>query len=330
MSVDSAGLHNLSYTIIDVSTVCVQGEATMRVAKMIAMATVMASFASYVHAAKLDDQFRILAEIRTTAVFLCPDVPLTSRSDSTRQESWSEVSTNRLNTLKSKGTAKTLVERRATEGVLQEQLADLLKNNRACRLQVLRLLQRALLPGPDPRIKPNVTIRVAAAQASSSPPKTITKNGPTLRVFLKNNLTNRDIAALAELLPRYNVMLGKSSIEPSVGADTIFVNRDQVTIPEVVAVLRAMQKIGVPIKTVMQTPVGGRRELQVGTVAAIGATYTDQSPLFHDASYLDVEELSRRTGADFWRAATNGYELCLADGGMVSCRLDENARPTLR
>jgi len=228
-------------------------------------------------------------------------------------------------------------------------LAGLIKSNYECRLQVLQILNSKLLGAP-PKVAVNRRIEIVSVPKMPPRPHSVTggSNGtpikievekpkyktisaenvvskPILRVFLKNNMTSRDVVALAKLLPLYDVRLGKSGIDPSKEADTLFVNRDRVKPDEVIEVMRAMSSLGIPIKTIQQMPVGGRREIQVGTVI----DPQSGSQIFGSVDGIDIDSLSRMNGNIFWKAGLNGHPFCPAGiGFVVPCKIDLDARPT--
>jgi hypothetical protein len=283
------------------------------------------------------ENVRALALIRQMTLDICPAID--QRSVSTiqvrerRLESGLGSLVGRLVTLNVGGSQR--YQRVETRGPLQRQLAELIRSNYDCRIRVLEILNRQLL-GPPPQVPVNRRVQVAAVQrpnqsrVSASRPRQTTvapvaaATKPILRVFLKNNMTSRDVVALAKILPNYDIRLGTSAIDPAKEADTLFVNRDRVSPAEVLEIMRAMAELGVPIKTVQQMPVGGRREVQVGTV--IDPNTNDQQ--FRSVDGLDINALSRLTGPAFWRAAVNGHPFCfVAIGFMSPCALNDQARP---
>lgn len=300
-------------------------------------ATTLILGATEVAAGPLDDRARALAEVRATAIALCPDV---DRSSTAQTQTRARRVGAELPSLASRlvgvnSTASSTIT--SSSGVLQADLARAIQQTRECRVRVLEILVTRVLAYPAPTLAVGTTIRATTSGRPATPararaPAPAAKRDPVVRVFLKNNLTKQDLVTLAALLPTYDIRLGRSEVDPSAAADTLFVNRDIVQPKEIVRVVEALSKLGVDVKTIQQTPVGGRREIQVGTV--VDSPDPNPVQVWQDLKPLRAADLVGRTGTDFWRTAANGVAACLStDGGMYvggSCVLDDNARPVLR
>ena len=303
----------------------------------------------------LEDQSRALAEIRRTAITLCPTVDNTSQA--TRAEAKAQVEATLpglLRRLMNIGAnASGSYANSQSRGVLQDQLAALITSTNTCRLEVLRMLQDKMLQDPVPRIvpgtpisprplaRPTITRQLTSKAATSlqnartaenrqptlPSPAPIRQTGPTLKVFFKNNLTGRDMAQLAKLLPTWKVVPGgRSLVDPSAAADALFVNRDVIDRTDVVSALRALSAIGVPIRAVIPSYVGGRREIQVGTI--VNDSPDGQTSSLNENEYLSISKLETLQGSAFWRAAWNEAGFCGSRLNTAGpCTLDENARP---
>jgi hypothetical protein len=319
-------------------------------------------FPAMVHAQDFQQRTLALREIQRTALILCPPVETTQRT--TQAEAKAQVDAvipglfRKLLNLNAGASAA--VKDESSRGVLQRHLASLIVSTNQCRLEVLKTLQATMLGPPIAIVSPGKPI--AAPPAAMSPPpapksgaapssapngrknpagakpsaaaapgrmRTVAKTGPTLRLYFKNNLTAIDMAQLAGLLPTFTVVPGAHTmVNRSASADALFVNRDKVSRDEVLKVLEAFEAIGVPIRSVLQTPVGGRREIQAGTVVVYATDNPqDQEQALTGQPYLSAKRLRGLGELEFWRAAWNDVGMCLADGQLLNCALDANARP---
>jgi|SRR6516225_4475897 len=148
------------------------------------------------------------------------------------------------------------------------------------------------------------------------------KGATIIRVFPKKNLDVLGVIKLRRLLPNYDVRLGASQISRSDLADTLFVDRDKVAPEQVIEVLKTLNEMGVPIKSVQQSTFK-QPEIQVGTIVS-----SDGKQVFAETKPLDISELAKLTGAEFWRAAFNGYVSCSGGiGHAYPCRMSSDARP---
>ena len=75
-------------------------------------------------------------------------------------------------------------------------------------------------------------------------------------------------------------------------------------------------------------PVGGRREIQVGTITTTGDVPEQQ---FRDIKSLPLDKLSSLKGIDFWIAAYNGAQVFCGTtiGYPTPCELSDSGRPVL-
>jgi hypothetical protein len=145
-----------------------------------------------------------------------------------------------------------------------------------------------------------------------------------VRIFPKSNITERSVQVLQAALPSYSIVLGKSAISRTNSADVLFVNRDLVNKTEVMKVATALNKMGVSIKSIQQSSIGGRREIQVGTIAD-GETAIN---VFEDYQPLDLSQLQTLNGAAFWREAFNGRVYCQQGIGYTTeCQMSSDGRP---
>lgn len=323
--------------------------------KWVALAVTCATAGVPAWGQSLQDQTRALAEIRRTAMMFCPTVDNTSQV--TKAEAKAQVEASLP------GLFKRLIDlgvgvsgsyaNTESRGVMQNDLASLIASTNTCRVEVLKTLQDKMLSAPAPRIVPGKPIPVAppakprlnskppvktsisapagnnSAKATEGSSRTVTKrqSGPTLKIFFKNNVTSRDIVQIAKLLPSWKVVPGNGSlVDPSLAADVLLVNRDVVSRDEVIAALQALSLLGVPVKAVIPAQIGGRREIQVGTITE---NFRDeQENALKDNEYLSIERLKELQGSDFWRAAWNEAGYC---GRQLNypdaCTLDKDARP---
>ncbi len=220
------------------------------------------------------------------------------------------------------------VENTKWEGVLQSQIPDSIKATNECRYRLMVAVQNLVFVPPGkiaielkpPRLAPTSTPAVVIVPApTTAPTPAPTYSGrPTVRIFLKDNLTERNLAVLRTVLPGFEVVTGQSVIDKKNPADTLFVNRDKISPAEVVAVARALAQMGVPIKSIQQSTTVTGREIQVGT-------YPNR---FKDKAPLDLATLERLQGASFWIAGFNGLVLCSTGiGGGRPCPADADGRP---
>ncbi len=211
------------------------------------------------------------------------------------------------------------------QGVLQSDIANSIRQTNECRYNVVTSLQKTIFDK-------SVASNNATAPIVSSlppPPKTVpapatqlpSGERPTLRVFLKDNLTERNLAMLRAVLPDFKVVTGRSTIDKRNPADTLFVNRDEVTPAQILEVARALGAMGVSVKSVQQSTTVRGKEIQVGT-------YPNR---FRDKPPLDLDALSQLQGPAFWRAAYNGLVFCSTGVGRGQpCTADADGRPTMR
>ena len=211
------------------------------------------------------------------------------------------------------------------QGVLQSDIANSVKQTNECRYNVVTSLQKIVfdntraperppaLPLPPARPQP-----VPPAPQVTAPPAS---GRATLRVFLKDNLTERNLAVLRTTLPGFDIVTGRSTIDKRNPADILFVNRDQVSPAEVLYVAGALKEMGVPIKSVQQSTTVKGREIQVGT-------YPNR---FRDKKALDLDALARLEGPAFWTAAFNGQVFCSTGIGTGrQCEAGSDGRPVFR
>lgn len=281
--------------------------------------------------APVDDP-RMLSVIRDFAIAICPPVDMDTSNTTHGGKVGAAIDLPGLlkKLLNLKLDVSADYRKESSHGPLREHLAELQKSNYDCRLKSLTSLYATLLPSPAPVVKPNETIQVPQQPKSGTlPAQPIRKintgaNAPVLRVFLKNNVTSRDAVTLASLLPEFAVKIGRSAVDPEYEADTLFVSRDKVTTGQVLKVMKALEDIGVPIKSVQQQSLGNRKEVQVGTMVGDAPGKT----VFWDKSPLVISDLQRRSGSDFWRTAANGIAICSRGIGFGAvCKLDDDGRP---
>jgi hypothetical protein len=220
-------------------------------------------------------------------------------------------------------------ESTTSQGVLAGDLAGVITSANECRVKAFTFLTSILLGGPPPVVPVNQPISrttpVVVSQAPEPNVSPLPKDGPTIRIFPKANLTQREMIALAKLLPTYSIQSGRSNIDAENNADTLYVNRDRVTAGEVISTLSALAQLGVPIKSVQQAPVGGRREMQVGTAL----TPDNGDPVFEAIQPINIEKLSHMGGIEFWKNAYNGGPvMCIRELGWFDvCHMDMSGRP---
>ena len=142
-----------------------------------------------------------------------------------------------------------------------------------------------------------------------------------LKVFPKSNLTLEDILRLRVLLPKFDIRQGRSTLT-KYPADVLFVDRDRVPESAVIDVMTALQKLGVAIKSVQQSPLASHG-IQVGTIVP-----TANRPAFSEATALDVDKLQSLSGGAFWTTAFNGQAWCNTGiGTTVRCAISADGRP---
>lgn len=277
----------------------------------------------------LDQQAQALATIRTYVLAVCPPVEQQSRA---RQATvGAKISADLPGLIKKlvnlnagvSGEYKTAT----SQGVLQQDLAKALEGQASCRVTLSMALIPRLLGTPQPVLTPNRPIAIAHVSppqdrpSGGAPAPAPAKNGVVVRVFLKNNITSRDLVTLARLLPAYEVVLGRSGVDPAYEADTLLVNRDTVSPGDVVTVMEALRRLGVPIRSVQQLPLGGRREIEVGAITSD----TGGRQLTLNLRPLDPQALGALHGPAFWRAAYNGVVQC--PNFTEGCVADADGRP---
>jgi hypothetical protein len=282
---------------------------------------------------KLALQVKIISLSNETATSLCPK-PNETRSK-TDVEGSGEIQIDlpllfkRLIELGGKATGK--FQNTDSRGVLEGDLAGLVKSANDCRVKVFMFLTERLLGGPPPSVPSNQTIAPSipiAGEQSESGASSPLKDGPVIRVFPKANLTQRETVALAKLLPNYSVQTGRSYIDEAEYADTLFVNRNKIHPKEVVATGRALARLGVNIKSIQQAPVGGRREIQVGTT--VGGK--NGGSIVEELAPIDLDRLALLDGDEFWRQSYNGGPVTCFSGLSFFryCNMDQSARPVPR
>jgi hypothetical protein len=225
-------------------------------------------------------------------------------------------------------------ESNTSKGVVQLQLASVLISTNQCRVDVMNkaiaimFAAQPTLP-VDKRVSPDQPLVMAAVNKSPAPstdkfadqhplPKPIkeaTAGGSSiqqlaiLKIFLKNNLTQRDVIALAKLLPQYDVRMGASGLDPLYPADTIFVTRSDRHKEDVLALAAALKQLGVVIKSVQDTDLHKGRLLEVGTYLSEGGQ------TFRNSAALDFVKLASLPDELFWKAAYNRKVMCSGGPG---------------
>jgi hypothetical protein len=159
----------------------------------------------------------------------------------------------------------------------------------------------------------------------STPPPPPPKGAIVLKVFPKRNLSLEDILKLRKLIPNYDIRQGRSGLSgANYSADVLFVNRNTVSEDSVIEVMRALQSLGIEIKSVQQHS-RGPNQIQVGTIVP-----QTNHPAFAKSSPLDVEKLSLLKGDEFWKAAFNGEAWCdTGIGHTTRCTISSDGRPVL-
>jgi hypothetical protein len=210
------------------------------------------------------------------------------------------------------------------QGEMQDDIAGPIKETNECRYRIVTSLQRTVFDIAIP-LPSRAMARPEAASPATPPPAQVTPSKPeggigrpTLQVFLKDNLTERNLTVLKTLLPNFNTVIGRSAIDKRNPADTLFVNRDEITPAQVLEVVRAVGSMGIPIKSVQQSSIFKGREIQIGTIPS----------QFWDTPPLDLDALSHLDGPAFWTAAFNGKVFCNTGVGAGRlCEADPDGRP---
>jgi hypothetical protein len=291
----------------------------------------------------------------------CPEVELRDRRDRAKVDATASLLTRLLSNLQIAGEYEREVKARLPNsddrflGLVQYRTSCLIimSDTGLSTVQRLDMLRREyasifLLSAPPPL--QGVTTAPSAPRASPPPRPTFsgsTPNAPLVeqqlaqspppaqpprgdavivRVFMKSDLREPGVVALRRALPAsFDVRIGNSDVRPDFSADTLFVNRDKVHEHEVIRVIRTLGAQGVHIKSIQQGIMGGRREIQVGTIAS-DVAQTGQE--FANTPPLDPSELAKLQGPDFWRAGFNGYVSCSSGIGRgYSCAMSADARP---
>jgi hypothetical protein len=145
----------------------------------------------------------------------------------------------------------------------------------------------------------------------------------TVILFPKRNLTDDTVEKLEAALPKnYSFRMGKGMVGTGFGADTIFVDRDWVPVRSLVEVMQVLADQGITIRYVQQVVLRGP-EIQIGSVA-IG-----EDQVHAKLRPLNVTQLSKLNGADFWLASMNGEAWC-EEAPLhqpFRCQFSANARP---
>jgi hypothetical protein len=134
-----------------------------------------------------------------------------------------------------------------------------------------------------------------------APPPPPPKGAISLKVFPRKALGSAaQILQLRTLLPEFDILQGRSGMTGTDAPwDVLFVNRDRVSEQAVLEVIRALQEIGVFIKSVQQR-VARPDDIQLGTI----------KHRFSNSEPLNVQQLSSLSGDTFWKAAFNGQAWC--------------------
>jgi hypothetical protein len=274
----------------------------------------------------------VLDAIRLIAEKTCPAVSTSSYS--TTLEANAKLTATLPNLWKALvnlgGELGAKYEKSTSQGVVQVQLAGVLVSTNKCRVDIMNKAMAALfavqpnLPA-DRRISPDQPLLMAdgdkhaplpagksdtqhpllsAPKASDNKASTSYPQLAVLKVFLKNNLSQQDVVALAKLLPQFDVRMGSSQIEPRYPVDTIFVTRNDRHREDVLALAAALKQLGINIKSVQDSDLHSGRLLEVGTYLSNGGQ------TFRDSPALDFNKLAALSDERFWRAAYNGKIMC--------------------
>jgi hypothetical protein len=164
---------------------------------------------------------------------------------------------------------------------------------------------------------PILTSTIGIPAAPMPPPQGAIR----LKLFPKSNLGLENILRLRSALPDFDIRQGSSRLNGTrYAADVMFVMRDKVTQHEVLRVAQTLKDLGIDIKSIQQR-TRGPDEIQVGTIVM-------GSPAFSSRQPLDLLELGRLAGNEFWKAAFNGQAWCdTGVGSTVRCSVSEDGRP---
>jgi hypothetical protein len=276
----------------------------------------------------------ICQEISTIAVNVCAAAEQSGYTETDRVVETANASAGALSALLVNANVSTVrqVDKSSWRGVLQSQIAESIRHTNECRYNLMvavqnvvfipsRAITKELGKAPPKQSAAKTGTRATGQPAApASVPAAPSSTRTTLRVFLKDNLTERNLAILKTVLPGFDVVTGRSAIDKKNPADTLFVNRDKVAPAEVLEVARALAQMGVPIKSIQQSTTVAGQEIQVGT-------YPNQ---FKEKAPLDLAALARLQGPAFWVAGFNGLVFCSTGKGKGRlCAADADGRPIL-